>query len=877
MNAQTTIALPMSIDAPASAVPTASTKVSASASAPVLTAAGAEARGAAVGAVAERACGRIAPLWPLRSFVAVNPFLGLTGERFEAACARMKRVAGAEMLMPRAHFRAALAEGRLTEADLAAALAAAREAAGQDAAALAALPADTAALLRALAEDRPSAPVAASTGASTVAEVLDRTRGTATAALAVEEISKWCAAYWDEGQATWRMPWHGLRPYAAWRAAARCDLTPEAAGLRGFRAAIDALPEDPLATVDAVLARLGLDPDRAEPYLHRALAGIGGWAGYARHLAWDAGLAGGADDAPLQLLAIRLAWDGALHALHPDEGFRLAWAGAARGMAAGVGEVRPSADLALDAVLQDAAERAFQRGLAAKLGAATVAAPASAPAAGAQRPAVQAAFCIDVRSEVYRRALETAAPEVDTVGFAGFFGFPIEYVPLGQDRGDAQCPVLLAPKFVLREAVAGATGAEEAAILGRRYLRGRVAAAWRSFKTSAVSSFAYVETAGLLFGAKLLGDGLGLTRPVPRPAEVGLDAGVPARLVPDLSPGHVCGRPAGIPLADRIATAEGALRGMSMTGGFARLVLLAGHGSTTVNNPHAAGLDCGACGGHAGESNARVAAAVLNDPAVRDGLRGRGIDVPEDTWFVGALHDTTTDEVTLYDLDRVPAGHADDVARLREKLRAASALARAERAALLGVAPGPRLDAEVAARAGDWSQVRPEWGLAGNAAFVAAPRGRTRGLDLGGRAFLHSYDWRKDEGFGVLELIMTAPMVVASWINLQYYGSTVDNRTFGSGNKVLHNVVGTLGVLQGNGGDLRTGLPWQSVHDGRRLVHEPLRLSVLIEAPEAAIDGVLARHPGVRDLVDNGWVHLFRINEDGALRRRAGALGWRDA
>ena len=178
-------------------------------------------------------------------------------------------------------------------------------------------------------------------------------------------------------------------------------------------------------------------------------------------------------------------------------------------------------------------------------------------------------------------------------------------------------------------------------------------------------------------------------------------------------------------------------------------------------------------------------------------------------------------------------------------------------------------------RSRDWSQVRPEWALAGNAAFIAAPRERTRGLDLGGRAFLHEYRWRDDEGFGILELIMTAPMVVANWINLQYYGSVVDNERFGSGNKVLHNVTGgAIGVLEGNGGDLRVGLPLQSLHDGRRWIHEPLRLSVYLEAPAAAIDDIIARHETVRQLVENGWLHLFRIADNGAVERRRHTGGW---
>jgi hypothetical protein len=170
--------------------------------------------------------------------------------------------------------------------------------------------------------------------------------------------------------------------------------------------------------------------------------------------------------------------------------------------------------------------------------------------------------------------------------------------------------------------------------------------------------------------------------------------------------------------------------------------------------------------------------------------------------------------------------------------------------------------------------VRPEWALANNAAFIAAPRNRTRGLRLGGRAFLHSYDWQADEGFRVLELILTAPVVVASWINLQYYGSTVDNEAWGSGNKVLHNVVGLLGVLEGQGGDLRTGLPWQSVHDGQRFVHEPLRLSVFMEAPEAEMDRILAKRASVRKLVENGWLHLLAIRHDSSVTRRVGAGDW---
>ncbi|MEI8196994.1 MAG: putative inorganic carbon transporter subunit DabA [Phycisphaerae bacterium] len=311
-----------------------------------------------------------------------------------------------------------------------------------------------------------------------------------------------------------------------------------------------------------------------------------------------------------------------------------------------------------------------------------------------------------------------------------------------------------------------------------------------------------------------------------------------------------------IPLESRVQLVAGALRNMSVSvQDLAPIVLICGHGSRTENNPYGSSLDCGACGGHKGDVNARFAAALMNDPEVREELKGRGILIPADTVFVAGLHVTTTNEVVLYDSELLTHYQRGE---LQDCLRKASAM----------------LGGEGVTRSRDWSEVRPEWGLAGNAACIAAPRSRTRSLDLGGRAFLHDYDSTADTDGSVLNLILAAPVVVASWINLQYYGSTVDNGLFGSGNKALHNVVGAFGVWEGNAGDLRTGLPIQSLHDGTTWVHEPLRLQVFVEARRESIDAVLAAHPEVRELVENDWIHLIAMDGDTFSERKPAGV-WR--
>lgn len=824
---------------------------------------------AAIATQIDAACRRIAPLWPLKHFVAVNPFLGFAGQTFQTTAAHLKRTARTHVLMPRAFYRKAVADGTIDDRALSAALAAQ--------ASLGRMFADPAALRAAAMSDSggTSSPAAV---VATVAEVLDKQAGgdryASLVGFMIDEISGFCATYFDEGQSSWRSPVRHLKPYAAWRALIRHDRNPETMGIAGFRKTVLALPEEPIEAIAAVIDALGIPPRATEDYLFRALFDIGGWAAYARYVGWNAELEGQRDDTLRELLAIRLAWGYGLFCARTDDAFRSAWKQAMEASAQLANDDAPEydPDLVLDLLLHEAYEIAYRRRLLASLTKVASSSITHLP----RRPVVQAAFCIDVRSEVFRRALETACPGAETIGFAGFFGFPIEYVPIGQERGGAQCPVLLKPAFTVCEAVKRVSDTEEQEVLGLRLLRRRASKAWKSFKLSAVSSFAFVEAVGLTFAGKLATDSLGMTRPVPSPSVDGIDPHMAERLGPRIAAREIAGRLTGFTPESRIAMAAAVLKAMSMTGPFARLVLLAGHGSTTVNNPHASGLDCGACGGHTGEANARVAAAILNDRDVRVGLAARGIDIPEDCWFLGGLHDTTTDIVRIFDEDEVPAPLRPDLAEIKQSLNRAAGLARLERSALLGIQAGDNVDHAIVGRSRDWSQVRPEWGLAGNAAFIAAPRALTRGLDLKGRVFLHSYEHGKDERYSVLELIMTAPMVVASWINLQYFGSTVNNAAFGSGNKVLHNIVGQLGVLEGNAGDLRPGLPWQSVHDGTRLVHEPIRLNVFIAAPEAAMDAVLAKHAGVRDLAANGWLFLHTLGDDGhTIKRWHGPADWR--
>ncbi len=803
------------------------------------------------------ACRAIAPAWPLDRAIAVNPHWSRVDMPVRRVAARMAALSGIQVFPARSSQLQAWEAGRITAEDLdyaLANLAAAKAGALTASDCLQALRADWSA---------PRLPL--------LIDVLDNdpnrhTRLSWRQAI-THQVSQTCAAYFDAYQADWQ-PDREQGLYAFWRDTLQHDHgIGLLMGLPDLGRRLDALPATRRDAERWVLTRLGLPEAVWADYLEAVLLTVNGWASWCAYLGWQAGQEGRDDPHLRDLLAIRLAWGAILLDCKDDASARLAFA-ALQASWCRASELLKETEAALlvDEVWQLALEAGYQRQLAHRLTRADGAAPST------QDIEVQAAFCIDVRSEPLRRALEAVWPSVQTIGFAGFFGLPVAYTPLATSARRPQLPGLLAPVMDVTDSIYSEPGAKGVPDEAARTAAGQsrrdrlgVSAQWNATARWPSAAFSFVEAAGIGYLGKL-GQWL---RPAtgarPRDDLAGLPARYRAVCRPELT---------AVDPDSKVALAARVLHAMGLTRALAPLVLLVGHGSQSNNNAHAAALDCGACCGQTGEVNARSLALLLNEGAIRAGLLERGIAIPAETVFVAALHNTTTDEIEVFDLDLQPAAARARWDRLQTAFTHACDQVRRERAPGLGLdprAPHEVLLAQLRRRANDGAQTRPEWGLAGNAAFIIAPRHRTRGLVLEGRSFLHDYDAGQDADGSVLELLMTAPMLVTHWINWQYHASTCDPQHLGSGNKVLHNVVGgCIGVFEGNGGDLRIGLSRQSLHDGERWVHEPVRLTVVIDAPQPAIERVIQKHAIVRQLLDNGWLHLWRFGEERLERYEAG-------
>ena len=550
-------------------------------------------------------------------------------------------------------------------------------------------------------------------------------------------------------------------------------------------------------------------------------------------------------------------------------------------------------------------------------------------AAAAEPDATQtefhAVFCMDEREESLRRHLEEHCPGVRTYGAAGFFGVAMAYQGLDDVRPRALCPVTTTPRHLVVERAVDDT---EHAVYRRAMRRyGHAGHLLSTARGTLGRGAALTAFAGLASTVPLVGRCLFPRtaehwarhvhhKVAPRPrtrlvlecpddidhledspvaaatsAPSGAASGV---LVPGV--GSVPLR-MGYTVAEMTDIVETTLTNIGLTGtaaaaaprattpgattagrvgpGTEQIVLIAGHGSSSLNNPHEAAHDCGATGGGRGGPNARAFAAMANHPRVRDGLAQRGIRLDPSIWFVGAYHNTCDESIDYFDTDLVPDRFRPALDRLQEATDAARRLDAQERCRRFESAPTD-LDADqalahVQEHARDIGQPRPEYGHATNAVCVIGRRSRTRGLYLDRRAFLVSYDPMTDPDGEVLTRLLLSAGPVGAGINLEYYFSFVDPVGYGSGTKLPHNITGLIGVMDGHASDLRTGLPWQMVE-----IHEPMRLLVIAEATPELLARLLRDNPGLERLATGGWIQLaawdphgpdIHLYVDGTFRR----------
>jgi len=711
-----------------------------------------------------------------------------------------------------------------------------------------------------------------------------------------------CAAFLDQGIASWSMPCRQRGLYQAFRRlyghagwTVESWMRPMAAELAEQSAGQDALQ----AVLDS-LDRLGVTELEWEAFLTATLLALRGWAGMIRQIEVRP------DRVPVHappallvdFLAVRLTLERfALSYLAPDT---LAWPGGLSELRAaltaelpqptrpttlerawllfemaqihGWGEEHVTGLDGYDvaALLQeydrfDENERrrvmhlAYERHHRSQILDALCAHSKEQPVPLAAPLRFQTIHCIDEREESLRRHIEEVEPACETFGTAGFFGVAMYYRGIGDAHPTPLCPIAIRPQHEIEETVVEELHDE----LLRRHARRRWLArltyetrlASRTFTRGALLSFAVGLGAAIPLIFRVLLPRW--TARVRREASRLVRAPRRSRLVLERSERQVLfGQYAGFTVEEMTEIVGRVLVDLGLTQRFAPLVAVVGHGSSSLNNPHESAHDCGACGGGRGGPNARAFARMANDTRVRAALHIRGLEIPTTTYFVGTYHNSCDDAVTIFDTDEIPITHAADVARLCavfEEARGRTAHERCRRfdSAPLSLSPRQAL-AHVEARCEDLAQPRPEYGHATNAVCIIGRRARTRGVFLDRRAFLVSYDPELDDAAGsILARVLAGVVPVAAGINLEYYFSRVDPAGYGCGTKLPHNITALLGVMDGHASDLRTGLPWQMVE-----IHEPVRLLVIVDARPDLLRRVVAHNDDLARLLQNRWLQM---------------------
>lgn len=501
-----------------------------------------------------------------------------------------------------------------------------------------------------------------------------------------------------------------------------------------------------------------------------------------------------------------------------------------------------------------------------------------------QRAQAQIVTCMDDREESLRRQLEEINPAIETIGAAGFFGVPMNYKGIDDVEIKMQCPVVVRPANDVNEVPRkGAEPILQEHSKGYRFYKKLAYLMNQSLRRSLIVSHAIIDALAPVVFAGLLGRvflpkyflalNTSIRQSIEKKVPTELMFKAPASDAPATPDQPRLGF-TDTEQADRLAVF---MRTTGLSYGFAPIVCLTGHGSTNLNNPHEFGYNCGACSGKRGGPNARLFAAMANRPEVRKLLAERGIHIPDDTWFVGAEHDTCSDEYYWYDLEDIPQSALPAFETFRNDLIKASKASAHERCRRFVSANNPRSPEvgkeHVVLRANDFSQAFPEFNHATIAAAIVGRRSVSQGTFLDRRVFLISYDPTQDADGKLLENLLLAVGPVGAGINLEYYFSTVNNDYFGSGSKVTHNITGMFGVLEGTSSDLRTGLTKQMIE-----IHEPLRLQVLVEAKTEILGQIYERQASIRELVGGGWILLSAVDPDTAeisvFERGVGFVPW---